>query len=78
MSVVSARTFNQSPSMVKAMAKDGPVFVTDRGEPAIVILDVGDYERLVGAGTVRDSLVMDSDVEFEPVTFRDPGRVAEL
>jgi len=78
MSVVSARTFNQSPSRVKAMAKDGPVFVTDRGQPTIVVLTVDDYERLSGGGTVRDSLVMEHDVDFEPVVVRNPGRVPEL
>lgn len=78
MSVVSARTFNQSPSAIKAMTKDGPVFVTDRGKPSIVVLNVDDYERLTGGGTVRDSLMMDAEVAFEPVISRDLGRVAEL
>ncbi|MFT3872966.1 MAG: type II toxin-antitoxin system Phd/YefM family antitoxin [Nocardioides sp.] len=78
MSVVNARTFNQSPSSVKALAKDGPVFVTDRGRPTIVILDIDEYERLTGAGTIRDSLLMEADAEFEPVISRTPGRVASL
>lgn len=78
MSIVSARTFNQSPSTVKAMAKDGPVFVTDRGKPSIVVLGVEEYERLVGGGNVRDSLRMDTDVDLEPVLSREPGRIADL
>lgn len=78
MSVVNARTFNQSPSTVKAMAKDGPVFVTDRGTPAIVVLAIEDYERLVGAGSIRDSLRMDVDIPFDPVVSRDLGEVAPL
>jgi len=78
MSVISARAFNQSPSAVKAMAGKEPVFVTDRGEPTIVVLSIDDYERLAGGGSIRDSLVMDADVDFEPVTVRDVGRVADL
>lgn len=78
MTVISARTFNHSPSKVKAMAQEGPVFVTDRGRPTIVVLAVDDYERLTGGGSVLDSLALDSDVELEPVISREPGRVADL
>lgn len=80
MSVVNARTFNQSPSAVKAMAKKGPVIVTDRGTPTIVVLDFDEYERLRdGGGSLRESLVMNVDVDdFEPLVSADLGRVAEL
>ena len=78
MSIVSARTYNQSPSVVKAMAAKGPVFVTDRGRPSIVVMSVDDYERLSGGGSVRDSLVMDVDVELTPVVSKDLGTVAPL
>lgn len=78
MAVVSARTFNQSPSSVKAMAKDGPVFVTDRGTPTLVVVAIDEYERLTGGGSVRDSLVMPVDVDFEPVISRDVGKVPLL
>ena len=78
MSVISARTFNQSPSKAKAMAKDGPVFVTDRGRPTLVLIDIVEYERLRGTGNIRDSLAMTDDVAFEPVISPDLGRVAEL
>lgn len=78
MSIVSARQFNQSPSSVKSLAKTGPVIVTDRGRPSIVVLAIEDYERLTGARSVRESLRMDDDVDFEPLVVRDPGRVTEL
>lgn len=78
MSVVSARTFNQSPSKVKAMATQGPVFVTDRGKPSFVLLTMDDYERIAGGGSIRDSLRQDVDVELEPVVSRELGRVADL
>lgn len=69
MSTITARSFNQSPSAAKRMTDDGPVFVTDRGRPTIVMLSFDDYERLTGAGSVRDSLRMDVDVDFEPVVW---------
>ncbi|MFN8097934.1 MAG: type II toxin-antitoxin system Phd/YefM family antitoxin [Dermatophilaceae bacterium] len=78
MSIVSARTFNQSPSKVKAMAEDGPVFVTDRGRPTLVLLSIDDYERMVGGNSLRDSLRMDVDVDFEPVMTPELGRVPDL
>lgn len=78
MSVVSARTFNQSPSKVKAMAEDGPVFVTDRGRPALVVLSIDDYERMAGGSSIRNSLRMEVDADFEPVMTPDVGRVADL
>lgn len=78
MSVVSARTFNQSPSKVKAMAAEGPVFVTDRGVAALVVLNIDEYERLTGGGSIRDSLRMDVFVEFEPVVSGALGEVADL
>lgn len=78
MSVVNARTFNQSPSTVKAMAKDGPVFVTDRGKPSLVVLAMDEYERLTGSGSIRDSLRMETDVDFEPVVSADLGEIVDL
>ncbi len=78
MSIVSSRTFNQSPSKVKAMAKAGPVFVTDRGQASLVVLSIDEYERLTGAGSVRDSLRMDVETAFEPVMSREFGLIADL
>lgn len=80
MSVVSARTFNQSPSAVKRMAMGGPVFVTERGRTALVVLSVEEYERITTHRTTHDTLAMDDDVEveLEPVISRDLGRVADL
>ncbi|MFS3126929.1 type II toxin-antitoxin system Phd/YefM family antitoxin [Nocardioides sp. Bht2] len=82
MSTVSARTFNQSPSKVKALAQDGPVFITERGRAMAVLMSIDTYEELTGHASVRDSLRMDiatdTDVDFEPIVARDLGRVAEL
>ena len=42
----SAREFNQDASRVKRASRDGPVFITDRGKPAHVLMTVAAYERL--------------------------------
>ena len=36
----TAREFNQDASRVKRASKDGPVFITDRGKPAHVLMTV--------------------------------------
>lgn len=66
--VLSSREFNQDSGKAKQAAKDGPVFITDRGRPSHVLLSIEDYERLTGsAGSIVDALAMpaDQDVEFE-------------
>ena len=42
----SSREFNQAASEAKRAANDGPVFITDRGKPAHVLLSFADYQRL--------------------------------
>lgn len=48
---LSSREFNQDTSGAKKAAAKGPVFITDRGHPAHVLLSIGDYEKLVGGQT---------------------------
>jgi prevent-host-death family protein len=43
---MSSREFNQNTSAAKRAARNGPVFVTERGRPSHVLLSVEDYERL--------------------------------
>jgi prevent-host-death family protein len=45
---MSARQFNQNTSGAKAAADRGPVYITDRGKPAYVLLSNAEYERLTG------------------------------
>ncbi|AAW59752.1 hypothetical protein GOX2688 (plasmid) [Gluconobacter oxydans 621H] len=42
----SSREFNQDTSRAKKAAVEGPVFITDRGKPAHVLLSIDDYRRL--------------------------------
>lgn len=46
MHTVTAQQYNRSPSLVKAQADDGPVFITDHGVVSHVILTIDDYERI--------------------------------
>lgn len=41
-------------------------------------MGVDDYEHLTGGGTVRDSLLMETEVEFVPVVSHELGKVAAL
>lgn len=80
MATVTARRLNQEPSAVKELARHEPVFVTERGREAFVILSVETYEQLVGSNSVHDSLRMEAefDIEFEPVVNLSPSRPANL
>ena len=46
---ISSREFNQDASGAKKAAQRGPVFITDHGRPAHVLLTMEDYRRLTGA-----------------------------
>lgn len=62
----SSREFNRDVTRAKKAARNGPVFITDRGRPAHVLLSVEDYRRLTGAqASIVDLLAMPDDVEIE-------------
>lgn len=66
---ISSRQFNQDASGAKKAARLGPVFITDRGQPAHVLLSIEEYRRLTGAGrSIADLLAMDEgvDIDFDP------------
>jgi antitoxin (DNA-binding transcriptional repressor) of toxin-antitoxin stability system len=66
---ISSREFNQDVSRAKRAAEQGPVVITDRGEPAYVLLRHDAYRRLVGGGpSIRELLGHEGaeDVEFDP------------
>jgi prevent-host-death family protein len=43
---VSSRDFNQNTSYAKKAAEDGPVFITDRGRTAHVLMTIREYQKL--------------------------------
>jgi prevent-host-death family protein len=66
---LSSREFNQDTSRAKKAARKGPVFITDRGRPAHVLLSIEEYRRIANkGGNILDMLAMPGvgDIEFEP------------
>ena len=66
---LSSRKFNQDTSGAKKAAKAGPVFITDRGRPAHVLLTIEDFRKMAGQSpSIIDMLGMPGieDVEFDP------------
>jgi len=66
---ISSRAFNQEVSRAKKAAEEGPVYITDRGNPAHVLLTFEAYKKLTGSNrSIEDSLAMPDgvDIDFEP------------
>jgi prevent-host-death family protein len=66
---VSSREFNQDVGRAKRDAANGPVFITDRGKPAHVLLSIADYERLTQPKlSLADALACPeaAAIEFDP------------
>lgn len=53
---MSSREFTRDVAAAKQAAEDGPVIITDRGEPAHVLLTIEAYRRLTGLQTGRSLL----------------------
>lgn len=53
---ITSRQFNQDTSRAKQAAQDGPVYITDRGRPAHVLLTFEAYERLLEESSIIDLL----------------------
>lgn len=78
---ISSRQFNQHASDAKKAANKGPVFITDRGQPAHVLLSIEDYRRLAGGQmTLADALAQHgtAEIDFEPPRVEGLYRAAQL
>ncbi len=78
---LSTRDFNQDVSRAKKAAGHGPVFVTDRGKPAHVLLSMEQYRQLtVAPRNLADSLAMPGieDLVFDPPRMNFKSREADL
>lgn len=78
---LSSRQFNQDASKAKQAAKSGPVFITDRGRPAHVLLTFDEYKKLTGNRTkIADLLAMPgiADIEMDIPPLRDLAQSADL
>ena len=71
---LSSREFNQDASRAKKAAASGPVFITDRGRPAHVLLTIEEYQRVTRSQTsIVDLLAMPgvADIDFTPPRMAD-------
>lgn len=81
---LSSREFNQDTSRAKKAAKDGPVFITDRGRTAHVLLTYEDYSRITRTSkSIIDLLAMPGDdicagFDLEIPRSREVSRSADL
>lgn len=70
----SSREFNQDTSRAKKAARKGPVFITDRGRPAHVLLSMREYQKITkNRESILDMLAMPGvgDFDFEPPRMGD-------
>jgi prevent-host-death family protein len=68
-------------SAAKRAANDGPVFITDRGRPAHVLLSIEEYHRLCGGrATIGELLALPGtdEVDFEAPRASGLFRPADL
>lgn len=66
---VTSRELNQDVGGAKRAAMSGPVFITDRGKPAHVLLCIEEYRRLARQGrSLAEALSMPglAEIDFEP------------
>ena len=78
---LSSREFNQDTSRAKKAAQNGPVFITDRGRPAHVLLTMQEYQWLTGGQmTLIEALAQPDgeDVDFDPPRVKGLYRPADL
>ena len=66
---ITSREFNQDASKAKRAALSGPVFITDRGRPAHVLLTIEEYQKITHKQeSILDLLAMPdaADIDFDP------------
>jgi PHD/YefM family antitoxin component YafN of YafNO toxin-antitoxin module len=78
---LSSRELNQDVTRAKKAAQSGPVFITDRGKAAHVLLSMDEYQRITQQRrNIADALAMPgvAEIEFEPPRVMIETRPAEL
>ncbi len=81
-STMSSREFNQDTAGAKRAAENGPVYITDRGRPAHVLLSYESYVSIVGEEESLVDLLSGpagvGAVEFDPPKMSGTARAADL
>lgn len=78
---VSSREFQQNANQAQKAARSGPVFITNRGRTAHVLLSYEEYQRLTGGRrSLVEALSMPGleDIELDIPPMRDLPRPADL
>lgn len=79
---ITSREFNQDVSKAKRDALKGPVFITDRGRPAHVLLTIKDYQKISEKeASIAELLAMPeaADIDFDPARLNsEMQRTADL
>ena len=78
---ITSREFNQDTSRAQKAAAEGPVFITDRGKPAHVLLSIEEYRRIIGGHRkIADALAMPgvAEIEFDPPRVAIGTRAADF
>ncbi|CAM3183130.1 MULTISPECIES: type II toxin-antitoxin system prevent-host-death family antitoxin [Methylobacterium] len=71
---LTSREFNQDTGRAKKAAAEGPVFISDRGKPAHVLLSIADYRRLTGQEpSIVEALGWPAGVEDVEIEFPRSG-----
>ena len=78
---ITSRELNQDLGRAKRATLEGPVFITDRGRPAHVLMSYADYQKLSGQRrSILDALTMPglSEIDFEPPKTGIAAKPADL
>lgn len=77
---MTSREFNRDTAGAKRAAGRGPVYITNRGSPAYVLLSFAEYESLTTEGAnLVEQLSKSKEVaelEFDPPMSSEPARPA--
>ena len=79
----TSREFTRDVAAAKRAAANGPVFITDRGQPAFALLSIEDYQSL--ASQIKEPSLLDimdaipgGDFDWEPPKLSDVMRPIDL
>jgi prevent-host-death family protein len=78
---LSSREFQQNANQAQKAARTGPVFITNRGRPAHVLLSYEEYQRITGMHrSIVEALSMPGleDIDLDIPRSRELPRPADL
>lgn len=78
--MMSAREFNQNTSGAKQAAETGPLIITDRGQPAYVLMTHAEYEQLTRSRkSLWEALAPQDDFyDIDLIDYIPPRRIEPL